>query len=88
MKSDLVVYTASGARVTNLKNGWEFKSGSATWRKNTVAWSLTDVLNFFQTECCKQGRIKGGGNGGNCPGPPATRGIPWWDLFVSNKILV
>ena len=29
-----------------------------------------------------------GGNRGNCPGPPAARGPPWWNLFVSNKILV
>ena len=29
-----------------------------------------------------------GSNGGNCPGPPAARGIRWWNLFVSNKILV
>ena len=29
-----------------------------------------------------------GGNGDNCPGPPAARGPPWWNLFVSNKILV
>ena len=28
------------------------------------------------------------GNGGNCPRPPAGRGPPWWNLFVSNKILV
>ena len=27
-----------------------------------------------------------GGNGGNCPGPSAPRGSPWWHLFVLNKI--
>jgi len=27
-----------------------------------------------------------GGNGGNCPGPSAPRGPPWWHLFVLNKI--
>jgi len=27
------------------------------------------------------------GNGGNCPGAPAARGPPWWNLFVSTKIL-
>ena len=34
-----------------------------------------------------QGRIKGGKRS-NCPGPPAARGPPWWNLFVSNKTLV
>jgi len=29
-----------------------------------------------------------GGNGSNLPRPPAGRGTPWWNLFVSNKILV
>jgi len=34
-----------------------------------------------------QGRIKGGGgNGGNCPGPPAARGSPWWNLRYSFQI--
>jgi len=27
-------------------------------------------------------------SGGNCPGPSAPRGPPWWHLFVSNKIFV
>ena len=29
-----------------------------------------------------------GGNGGNCPGPSAPRGPPWWHLFVLNKVFV
>jgi len=32
--------------------------------------------------------LRGEGNGGNCPGPPAARGPRWWNLLVSNKILV
>jgi len=35
-----------------------------------------------------QGRIKGGTMGAIAPGPPLEGGPPWWNLFVSNKILV
>jgi len=34
-----------------------------------------------------QGRIKGEETGAIAPGPPLQRGPPWWNLFVSNKIL-
>jgi len=30
---------------------------------------------------CSQGRIKGG-NGGNCPGPPAARGPPRDEIYL------
>jgi len=29
-----------------------------------------------------------GGNGGNCPGPPAAKRPPLWNLFVSNKKVI
>jgi len=32
--------------------------------------------------------LRGRGNGGNGPGPSAQRGLPWWQIFVLNKILV
>jgi len=35
----------------------------------------------------KQGRIKGEGNGGNCPGPSVPRGPPVM-TFVLNKTFV
>ena len=36
----------------------------------------------------EQGRIKGGATGAIAPGPPLQEGPPWWNLFISNKILV
>jgi len=36
---------------------------------------------------CNRARLRGR-NGGNCPGPPTKRGLPWSHWFVSNKILV
>jgi len=52
---------------------------------------IVQLLVLFsptRSHFCWQGRIKGGGNGGNCPGPSAPRGPPWWHLFVLNKVFV
>jgi len=49
-------------------------------------FSLKAFQNKPQAGCfCMQGRIKGGGNGGNCPGPPAARGPPVMMKFVCFK---
>ena len=47
--------------------------------------SSTKVFIFMSM----QGRIKGGGaTVAIAPGPPLQGGPPWWNLFVSDKILV
>jgi len=43
---------------------------------------------LFRSDTSKQGRIKVGGNGGNCRGPSALSGPPVMHLFVLNKIFV
>jgi len=36
----------------------------------------------------EQGQIKWGATGEIAPGPPLQGGPPWWNLFVSNKMLI
>jgi len=47
---------------------------------------IKPVWSNYKAACGPRAGLTGG-NGSNCPSP-AERGIPWWNLFVSNKILV
>ena len=44
--------------------------------------------NKFVYDTGYQGRIKGGATGAIAPSSRPQRVLPWWNLFVSNKILV
>jgi len=62
--------------------------------KGTAKFQSPALLSWtkgFEPLCQFLAQSRGGlseGDGCNCPGPPAARGPPWWNLFVSNKILV
>ena len=55
----------------------------------TQRWSVLERTFFLWTFLvgCEQGRISGEQRE-RLPRPPRFKGPPWWNLFVSNKILV
>jgi len=56
------------------------------FREEDISQYLAEMSSSSQWPFSRAGLR--GGNGGNYPGPPASRGPPWWQLFVLNKILV
>ena len=63
-----------------------FTFTSTTFHRNVFNEIGTNSSHAWPTD--RQVRIKGKGNGGNCPGPSAPRGPPWWHSFVLNIIFV
>ena len=83
-----------------LQRSWNLsrKNGFDRWsifRWLYQYWLLSILILYIKTnKCiiyekrpnpCAQGRIKGGCNGGNCPGPSIPRGHPWWHLLFQIK---
>ena len=59
---------------------WQFTLGFES--------NSTPVSTEAEAISTRQGRIKGGAMGVIAPGPPLQGAPPWWNLFVSNKLLV
>jgi len=65
----------------------EKRISSSTYEKNArttelKAFSCLHDFNVVNISVLLQGRIKGGGNGGNCPGSPAARGPPRDEIYL------
>jgi len=89
-------YLAVGNRIINCHR--QTNRNRHNWNIWQNIWStffirITSVFSSIRVKkntlhlysmCGSQGRIKGG----QLPLAPAARGPPWWNLFISNKILV
>ena len=79
-------------KCSSISRVWQawFVPRAPLWQGRKIAWQKLEFVtyvffNFYFAS--HQGRIKGAQRG-DCPGPPAAKGPPWWNLFVSNEILV
>ena len=79
-------------KCSSISRVWQawFVPRAPLWQGRKIAWQKLEFVtyvffNFYFAS--HQGRIKGAQRG-DCPGPPVAKGPPWWNLFVSNKILV